>query len=311
MPDIVISEFMNEAAVADLAVDYDVLYDPDLVETPEQLRQAVRTAPALIVRNRTQVRGALLDAAAHLKVIGRLGVGLDNIDLQACSERGIEVVRADLANVVSVAEYVIGGILVLLRGGAYLATADVLAGHWPRSQLMGREVDGKTLGLIGFGAIGRTVAARARALGMQVIANDPHIDWDNAIWRETGVAPRNLQNLLAESDVISIHVPLNEQTRNLIDRNALQAVKPGSLLINTARGGVVDEHALAESLRSGLAGGAMLDVFETEPLPAGSHLRDVPNLVLTPHIAGVTAESNERVGAMVAASVRRVLEGAE
>ncbi|MFQ5546630.1 MAG: NAD(P)-dependent oxidoreductase, partial [Acidiferrobacterales bacterium] len=155
MPDIVIPEFMDEAVVAELAADYDVLYDPEMLEAPLDLEQALRRAPALIVRNRTQVRGALLEAAAHLEVIGRLGVGLDNIDLATCEQRGIAVVRADLANVVSVAEYVISGILMLMRGGAYFATNEVIAGNWPRTRLMGREVKGKTLGLVGFGAIGR------------------------------------------------------------------------------------------------------------------------------------------------------------
>jgi (S)-sulfolactate dehydrogenase len=308
MPDIIIPEFMNEAVVAELAADYDVLYDPEMLEVPLDLERALRTAPALIVRNRTQVRGALLEAAAQLKVIGRLGVGLDNIDLAICEQRGIAVVRADFANVVSVAEYVISGILMLMRGGAYFATNDVIAGNWPRTRLMGREVNEKTLGLIGFGAIGRAVAARAVSLGMHVIASDPLIERDDEIWTKTGVSPCDLQDLLGQSDVVSIHTPLTDQTRNLIDGAALRALKPDARLINSARGGIVDERALVEQLRSGALGGAMLDVFETEPLPASSRFKDVPNLILTPHIAGVTEESNVRVSAMVATGVRRVLE---
>ena len=308
MPDIVISEFMDEAVVAELTADYDVLYDPGLVEARASLEQAVRTTPALIVRNRTQVRGPLLKGAAHLKVIGRLGVGLDNIDLAACEQRGIEVVWASFANTISVAEYVISGILMLMRGGAYFATNEVVAGNWPRTRLMGHEVKDKTLGLVGFGAIGREVAIRAISLGMRVIANDPLIERDDEIWVEAGVSPCDLHYLLGQSDVVSIHTPLTDQTRNLVDGAALRALKPGAMLINTARGGIVDERVLVELLRSGVLGGAMLDVFETEPLPADSHFKDVPNLILTPHIAGVTEESNVRVSSMVATGVRRVLE---
>lgn len=308
MPDIVIPEFMNEAVVGELAADYDVHYDPEMLEVPLDLEQALQTAPALIVRNRTQVRGTLLEAAVHLKVIGRLGVGLDNIDLAMCEQRGIEVVRADRANVVSVAEYVISGILMLMRGDAYFATNEVIAGSWPRTRLMGHEVKGKTLGLVGFGAIGRAVAARAISLGMRVIASDPLIERDDDIWVEAGVAPCYLPELLGQSDVVSIHTPLTDQTQNLIDGAALGALKPGAMLINAARGGIVDERALVELLQSGMLGGAMLDVFETEPLPANSRFEDVPNLILTPHIAGVTEESNARVSAMVATGVRRVLE---
>ena len=299
---------MNEAVVAELAADYDVHYDPEMLEVPLDLEQALRAAPALIVRNRTQVRGALLEAATHLKVVGRLGVGLDNIDLARCEERGIAVVRANLANVISVAEYVISAILVLMRGGAYFATNEVIAGNWPRTRLMGREVKGKTLGLVGFGAIGREVAARAISLGMRVIASDPLIERDDEVWAQAGVSLCDLQYLLGQSDVVSIHTPLTDETRNLIDGDALRALKPGAMLINAARGGVVDERALVELLRSGVLGGAMLDVFETEPLPASSRFKDVPNLILTPHIAGVTEESNVRVSSMVAIGVRRVLE---
>ena len=308
MPDIVITEFMNDSAVAELTASYDVYYDPSLVERADALRAKVAGARALIVRDRTQVGRALLDIGARLQVIGRLGVGLDNIDMEACKARGITVVPATGANVVSVAEYVITGVLMLLRG-AFQASSNVLAGEWPRTALIGRELNGKTLGLIGFGAIARAVASRAPSLGMRVIAHDPLVAAGDPVWRELSVAPHALADVLRAADVVSLHVPLNPETRGLIDRDALSLMKPGASLINTARGGVVDETALAGALRARSLGGALLDVFESEPLPADSHLLDVPNLILTPHIAGITEESNERVGTLIAARVRQVLEG--
>ncbi len=299
---------MDETAVAELTADYDVLYDPTLVDQLDELRAAVGTARALIVRNRTQVRGELLEAASRLRVVGRLGVGLDNIDLAACDARAIAVVRAGNANVAAVAEYVLAGVLLLLRA-AFLATPEMLAGKWPRTRLIGSEASGKLLGLIGFGAIAREVARRARALGMRVIAYDPHVGAQDPAWQELEVLSRPLPELLEQADAVSLHVPLSEETRNLLNREALARMKPEAVLINAARGGVLDEHALADALRAGKIAGALLDVFETEPLPVRSHLGGVPNLILTPHIAGVTKESNARVSAMVADGVRRVLEG--
>jgi (S)-sulfolactate dehydrogenase len=307
MAEIVICEFMDQPAVDTLASSYDVLYDPQLVERPDELLLKVQTALALIVRNRTQVRGDLLDAAAHLEVIGRLGVGLDNIDTEVCQARGIKVVRAEGANVISVTEYVIAGILLLLRR-AFLATSAVLAGEWPRTQLIGREVESKTLGLVGFGAIAREVGVRARAMGMRVVAYDPFVDASDPAWRGLGVARCTLDELLYGSDVVSLHVPLNDKTRKLVDAAAIRKMKRGAALINSARGGVLDEQALVASLRAGHLAGAMLDVFENEPLSADSDFVGTPNLILTPHIAGVTEESNVRVSASVAAAVRRALE---
>jgi len=308
MPDIVISEFMDPAAVQDLAADYEVLYDPELVQRPDDLTKSVVACLALIVRNRTQVRGRLLEACRNLKVVGRLGVGLDNVDLDACRARGVRVLPAAGANDIAVAEYVIAGMLLLLRG-AYYSTAAMLSGAWPRDRLIGREAYDRQLGLIGFGSTARAVAVRAAALGMRVVATDPHIAADDAIWRTLEVERRELKPLLAGSDAVSLHVPLTPETRHLIDRDALRDVKPGAVLINAARGGVVDERALADALKSGTLAAALLDVYETEPLPAGAGFDGIPNLILTPHIAGVTVESNARVSAVTAANVRRILEG--
>ncbi len=302
-----IAEFMDEAAVAGLAASYGTSYDPGLVDRPDELRTLAAGCRALVVRNRTQVRGELLEACRRLEVVGRLGVGLDNIDLEACRARGIEVCPATGANDVSVAEYVVCGVMMLLRG-AYHATAAVAAGDWPRERLIGREVGGRCLGLVGFGAIARGTAGRARALGMAVAAHDPFVAGDDPAWARHGVTPLPLPQLLAGADAVSLHVPLTAATRGLIGAAALAGTRPGAVLVNAARGGVVDEAALADALRSGHLGGAMLDVFEREPLPAGSPLAGAPNLILTPHVAGVTVESNVRVSAVTASNVRRVLE---
>lgn len=310
MKRICISEFMDADAVQALTPGFDLRYEPGWVDRREALLDALPEAHALVVRNRTQVDAALLARAPTLRVVGRLGVGLDNIDVEACRARGIRVIPAAGANARSVAEYVVTTAAVLLRG-AYLSSADVAGGGWPRSRLSeGREAAGKTLGLIGFGDIGRQTAALAQAFGMRVVAHDPMIASDDPVWARTGVAPLSLDMLLAESDAVSLHVPLVPATRHLIDARRLAAMRRGSVLINTARGGVVDEVALAQALREGQLAGAALDVFEREPLPAGSVLADVPNLVLTPHIGGVTREANTRVSMYIAEHVRQALEAA-
>lgn len=302
-PRIVICEFMDEAAVQALHDEFDVLYAPELVDDPAALRAALADAQALIVRNRTQVRPALLEHAPRLRVVGRLGVGLDNIDLPACSVRGIEVIPALGANAQAVAEYVVGTAMLLLRGICSGSDA-VAAGTWPRGRMSdGREIGGKTLGLLGFGDIGRRTARLAQAVGMQVLAHDPMLDAASPLWAQAGVGCRTLEDLLGECDVLSLHVPLTPATRGLLDAARLARMRPGSVLINTARGGVVDETALARALRDGHLAGAALDVFEHEPLPGGSALAGVPNLLLTPHIAGVTRESNVRVSSLIADKV--------
>jgi len=307
LADIVVTEFMDQAAVDGLARDYDVLYDRDLHQKPDALLAAAEDARALVVRNQTQVRGKLLDAARRLKAVGRLGVGLDNIDLAACKARGIEVCPATGANDDSVAEYVIAAALVLLRG-AYRATAEVAMGRWPRETLMGGEALGKTLGLVGFGGTARAAARRGRALGMAIAAFDPLLPADDAAWR--GARRVDLAALLAESDVISLHVPLTEKTRRMIGAGELARCRRGAIVINAARGGVLDEDAAIAALKGGRLGGLALDVFETEPLAAvaGARFAGLPNLLLTPHIAGVTRESNVRISSVTAANVRRVLE---
>jgi (S)-sulfolactate dehydrogenase len=304
---VVISEFMDEAAVAMLAAQHDTLYDAGLVERGDDLRAAIATADALIVRNRTQVNSALVAAAPKLRVVGRLGVGLDNIDVAACATHNVEVIPATGANALAVAEYVVATAMLLLRG-AYGSSPSVARGEWPRSPLSkGREIGGKVMGIVGFGGIGRLTATLARGLGMRIIGYDPQLASDAAIWAEETVSRASLDALLRSADVVTLHVPLTPATHHLIDAARIATMKPDAILINTARGGVVDEAALVAALRAGTLGGAALDVFEREPLLADSVLADCPDLVLTPHIAGVTCEANARVSTMIAERVTAFL----
>ncbi|MCY6383573.1 hydroxyacid dehydrogenase [Hoeflea prorocentri] len=309
MAKIVITEFMDDAAVALLSDHHETHYDRGLADRQEDIPSLTGDASALIVRNRTQVNTALLDATPGLKCVGRLGVGLDNIDLEACKARGVAVFPATGANNQSVAEYVIANAMLLLRG-AYHSSDAMLSGAWPRQQLMGRELAGRTMGLVGFGAIAREVALRASVLGMDIVAYDPFCMADDPGWQ----LARNvsLDGLLELSDVVSLHTPLNDKTRHMINADALSKMKPDAVIINAARGGVVDEDALAAALSGGRLAGAALDVFEVEPLTAeaAKKFAGIGNVVLTPHIAGVTDESNVRVSAMTAKSVLDHLAGA-
>ena len=307
MPDVVVTEFIDESALADLSREYSVVYDPDLVNRPDDIKLLAADAPAMIVRNMTQVRGDLLAACRSLRILGRLGVGLDNIDMEACRARQIQVFPATGANALAVAEYVTAAILIGLRN--VWGVTDKMAGGWfDRTTLIFREVHGKTLGLIGFGNIAREVAQRAKALGMRIAAYDPNVLPGDPVWTSLGAAHLDLQSLLASSDVVSIHTPLISSTRNLIDGTALALMKPGAVLINTARGGIVNEEALVAALRTKRLGGAILDVLEKEPPAANSIFRGVPNLILTPHVAGNTLESNVRVSSMVVANVKKALK---
>ncbi len=304
---VVITEFMDGAAVASLASRFDVDYDPTLVDRPKELTALLRDADAVVVRNKTQVSAELLAAAPRLKVVGRLGVGLDNVDMPGCKARNIEVIPATGANALAVAEYVIGTAMILLRG-VYASSDAVADGGWPRAALSnGREIAGKTLGVVGFGSIGRLVGKLARSVGMDVIAFDAQIRGDAAVWRDELATPMAFDAVLRAADVLTLHVPLTAETRGLMGAAKFALMKPDAILINTARGGVVDEAALAAALESKRLGGAALDVFEEEPLPERSALMGCPNLILTPHVAGVTRESNVRVSTLIADKVSAAL----
>jgi len=311
MAEIVITEFMDEPPVRKLEARYSVHWNPALWNKRDELAGVVREARALIVRNRTQVDAGLIAAAQRLEVVGRLGVGLDNIDIDACRARGIAVCPATGANANSVAEYVIACAIVLLRDPALRATEQVAAGEWPREQAgRGREASGKTLGVIGFGSIGQVTAAKARALGLHVLASDAYISAGDPVWRD--VDRVGIDRLLAAADVISVHVPLTPDTRGLVGAEAIARMKNGAILINTARGGIVDEEACAAALRSGHLGGAALDVFDEEPMrrERGALFAGLRNVILSPHIAGLTLEANVRTSEITAHNVLRVLEQA-
>ncbi len=307
MKTILITEFMDEIAVDALRRSFQVAYSPRIFGDRPALLEAVPAADALIVRNRTRVDAELLGRAAALRVVGRLGVGLDNIDVPACAAKGIRVIPATGANALAVAEYVICAAMLMLRG-AFFSSQAVLDGAWPREAVSnGRELSGKTLGLVGFGEIGQLVARAAKPFDVKVLGFDPALPAEHPVWPASGARCCGLDALLRESDVVSIHVPLTPQTRHLLDAGRIGLMKSDAVLINTARGGVIDEAALAEALRQGRLGGAALDVFEAEPLLRGSALSGVPNLLLTPHIAGLTRESNRRVSEMIARKVAEAL----
>jgi (S)-sulfolactate dehydrogenase len=248
-----------------------------------------------------------LAALKACRVVGRLGVGLDNIDVPGCQAAGMQVIPATGANALSVAEYVMTSAMLLLRG-AYLSTEAVAAGKWPRNALSnGRETAGKTLGIIGFGSIGRIVAGLAKGLGMQVQAFDAMLPASDPAYVAAGVKAVALEALISSSDVVTLHVPLVDGTRGLFNASRIAAMKPGAVLINSSRGHIVDVAAVVASLRAGHLGGAALDVFDTEPLPADAALQGCPGLLLSPHVSGVSAESNERVSFLIADNVVEAL----
>ncbi len=305
MARIVVTEFMDEAPLA-LASDHEVAFDPDLHGDRPRLLAEVAGAEAVIVRNKTQVDVELLDAAPDLRVVGRLGVGLDNIDMDACAERGVIVRPATGANAIAVAEWVLGAMLVLRRG-VFGSTARIANGEWPRTELLGAELHGATLGLVGYGGIAREVANRAAAFGMRIVAHDPFVPED-ADW--TPAAPASLDGVLGGSDVISLHVPLTEDTRGLVDMGAIALMKDTAIVLNSSRGGIVDESAVVAALRAGKLGGAALDVLVEEP-PSDDRLAlyvDVPNLLLSPHVAGITHEANVRVSRVTVEAVLEELD---
>ncbi len=271
-----------------------------------ELAPLLADVDALIVRSETKVTASLMDRAPRLAVVGRAGVGVDNIDVAAATERGIYVVNAPLGNIVAAAEHTVALALALMRN---IPEADrsVRAGEWKRAKLIGRELRGKTLGLVGVGRVGTEVAHRAAAFEMKVIAHDPFATEASA--RAAGAQLVELDELFARADVISLHTPLTEKTRGLINAATLAKMKPTAVLVNASRGEVVDPQALADALAAGTIAGAALDVYAPEPLAADSPLRASPRTVLTPHIAGSTAEAQVNVAVDVVKQILDILDG--
>ena len=277
---------------------FEVLAIPD--SNSDNFAEALLTADGLIVRSATKVDEKKLADAPLLKVIGRAGVGVDNVDLAAATDRGVAVYNAPSGNTIAATELTMALLLSLIRK-VPAADSSVREGRWDRAKFKGNELKGRTLGLIGAGRIGGEVAIRCQAFGMDVVIYDPYLSEGRAV--ELGAQLVSLDSVLEHADVISIHVPLTDETRGLVGAEILKRMKDHVLIVNGSRGGVIDEDALSEALNAGEIAGAALDVYETEPLPADSPLRDAPNLVLTPHIGASTAEAQVAVALEVAESL--------
>ncbi len=271
---------------------------------PDQLAALLPRADALLVRSETRVTEAMLALAPRLRVVGRAGTGVDNVDVEAATRRGIAVLNTPGGNTVSAAEQAVALLLALVRRVPWAAES-MRRGDWDRKRFSGIELRDKVLGLVGLGRIGAHVASVARALGMDVVAHDPFLSEERA--RELGVTLVGLDDLLARADAVSLHLPLTTETTDLIDRRRLALMKPSAVLVNTARGGLVNETALLEALDAGKLAGAALDVFDTEPLPRESPLRQAERLILTPHLAASTTEAQERVAVEICRAVKEAL----
>ena len=268
----------------------------------QKLVDFIKDVDAVVVRNKTQLTNEILTQANKLKFVGRLGVGLDNIDVAYCKEKDIPVIIAEGANAKSVSEYVMMGLLTLFRG-TRSSTESILKGKWDRAGHIGSEINGKTLGIVGIGAIGRIVAKNARIMGMNLIGNDIEISDDDNLWKDLNIECCSFEDLLHRADAITLHVPLNQETHNLFGKEEFKKMQKGSFIINTSRGGIVNEGDLLKYLKNEHLGGAMLDVFENEPVKDSTLFSGLENLILTPHIAGLTVESNIRVSQTISDKV--------
>ena len=300
---IVLAEKVSPATLAVFAAEpgWEILTHDQL---PDGLQAALADADALVVRSAVQVDDALMEHAPKLRVVGRAGVGVDNIDADAATRRGVVVMNTPGANAVAVAELTIGLMLALARK-LPVANATMHAGKWEKKNLQGAELRGKTLGILGLGRVGLEVARRARGFGLEIIGSDPFVS--AAVARENGIKLVSVEELMSGSDYITLHVGLTPQTAGVINAKTLAAMKKGVRIINCARGELVDEAALVAALKSGHVAGAALDVFTVEP-PKDSPYADLSNVILTPHIAGSTAEAQEAVGIQIAMQVREYLK---
>jgi D-3-phosphoglycerate dehydrogenase len=302
-PVVLIAEELSPATVEALGPDFDIR-SVDGTDRPALLA-ALAEASAVLIRSATQIDAEALAAAKQLKVVARAGVGLDNVDIKAATEAGVMVVNAPTSNIISAAELTIGHILSLARH-IPAAHASLAAGEWKRSKYTGTELFEKTVGIIGLGRIGALIAARLQAFGVDVVAYDPYVTVARA--QQLGVRLLSLDELLAASDFVTIHMPKTPETTGMIGTDQLRAMKTTAYVINVARGGLIDEEALAAALRDGEIAGAGIDVFTSEP-PKDDLLTAAPNIVVTPHLGASTDEAQEKAGVSVAKSVRLALGG--
>jgi len=304
-PKVLIADSISPRGVDELSRDgaLEVSFQTGLTES--ELVKIIPEFSALVVRSQTRVTAQILNAGARLRVVGRAGVGVDNVDVETATRRGIMVLNAPGGNTVSTAEHTFSLLLSVARKIPQ-ADASMRGKSWDRKNFEGIELYNKTLGVIGMGRIGSELSRRAIAFGMRVIAYDPYLSAARARALQVELVDE-LDDLLTSANFISLHTPLTEETHHMVDATRLAKTKRGVRVINCARGGLIDEDALAEALASGQVAGAALDVFEIEPLPSDSPLRTAPNLVLTPHLGASTAEAQESVGIEIAQSIRAAL----
>lgn len=297
-PRVLVSDKLSENGLAVLRAASSVLsVDVQVGLPPDELIRVIGQYDGLVVRSATKVNAAVLEAGTKLKIVGRAGIGVDNVDLIQACERGVLVMNTPDGNVVTTAEHALALMFAAARKIPQ-AVASLKAGAWEKTKFQGKELFGKTIGVIGLGNIGRIVADRARGLRMRVVALDPWVSPRKGL--ELGVEMVDLDGLLAQSDVVTLHVPHVEWTKNILDATAIAKMKKGSILVNAARGGLVDEAAVVEAVKAGHLYAAAFDVFEKEPLAKDSPLLGVDNIILTPHLGASTDEAQEIVAVLIA-----------
>lgn len=307
--DILICEDLDAPSIQKLTEKYNVVCDPALWRDPVKLKEMLAVAKTVMVRNQTQLKADVLAAAPNLLGIGRVGVGLDNIDVETATKRNVVVIAPLNANATSVAELTIGLILALARKIPFCDRSTKALG-WDRKNGTGIEIEKKTLALCGFGRIGRMVAARARAFGMRIVVFDPFVKADSPQLGEVGATlAATLEEALAVADFISVHSPLTPETKHMFNSKSLATAKRGAFFINTSRGGVMDETAILEALKSGQLAGAALDVREIEPPKERSAFCEMDNVILMPHVGAFTQEAQQRTFEAVCDDLDRLLRG--
>ena len=291
---ILITEFINQNSLDNLKKKFDVKYEEKLCENKLELEKIIKEYDGLIVRNKTQVNSDILKNASKLKFIGRLGVGLDNIDTEYCKNKDIHVQPATGMNADSVAEYVVSSSMSLIKK-IPMFHSGTIKGEWPRTTIKSTEINQKNLGIIGFGTIGKKVAEYSSKNGLKILAYDPYIKEIND--KEIDAKLSGLNEIYEKSDIISIHLPLTDETKNMINKSSFSQMKNNPIIINTSRGGIINESDLINAYHENIISGFALDVFENEPIESKFYNKIKPgmNCILTPHISGVTTESNIRV----------------